>query len=217
MIQEAADQRQRQRELRAAQLQAAAAPDPASGRESQPEATRELKTIQAARQRHAAASQTRRDQIQQCSQTLDQLEAQITVAAQTESRLESLISAQMVRMEPQSKRVLDALRIIARNLFYQAIEPFKQAYDNYRDDHDYFRKLSQSPGVLEFGKQEVVVHLMPVTHYTPALKRIIRGVLDRLNAARMRLPNGSGGAARTLRFRLGSKSEIRLHLEPAPQ
>jgi hypothetical protein len=31
------------------------------------------------------------------------------------------------------------------NRFYQALPPFKKAYHNYRDDHDYFRKLTQSP------------------------------------------------------------------------
>jgi hypothetical protein len=37
------------------------------------------------------------------------------------------------------------LRITVRNLFYQALQPFKQAYDHYRDDHDDFRKLTQCP------------------------------------------------------------------------
>lgn len=217
LIQEQAEQRQRQREQQAAQLQATAAQDPASGSEPPSESARERKTIQAAQARHTASSQTRRQQIQQWSQTLSQLEAEITAATQTESRLEALIAAQMVRMEPHSKRVLDALRIIARNLFYQALQPFKKAYDNFRDDHDYFRKLSQSPGVLEFGKAEVVVHLMPVTNYAPAMRRIVCGVLAGLNQARMCFPNRADGVERTLRFRLGSKSEVRLHLELAPE
>lgn len=125
-----------------------------------------------------------------------------------------MIAAQMVRMEPQSKRLLDCLRIIARNLFYQAIQPFKKAYDNFRDDHDYFRKLSHSAGVLEFKEQEVVVHLMPTSSYAPAMRRIVSGVLEGLNRWEMRFPNG---AQRRLRFRLGSRSEIRLHLEVAPE
>lgn len=212
LIQEQADHRQRQRAQRAAELKATAPRDPVSGSEPPSAGAQELKTIQAAQDRHTASSQTRGQQIQQLSLTLSQVDREVAAATQTESRLESLIAAQMVRMEPHSKRLLDALRIIARNLFYQAIQPFKKAYDNFRDDHDYFRKLSQSPGVLEFGKQEVVVHLMPVTNYAPAMRQIISGVLERLNQAQMRFPNG---AERTLRFRLGSKSEIRLHLELA--
>ena len=212
LIQEQAEQRQRERELRTAELKAAIAQEPASGSEpkTQSEAARELKKIQAAQERHTTASQTRHEQIQRLSQALSQLDAEVTAVTQTESRLESMIAAQMVRMEPRSKRLLDTLRILARNLFYQALQPFKKAYDNFRDDHDYFRKLSQSPGVLQFGKEEIVVHLMPATSYAPAMRRIIDGVLAGLNRAPMRLPNGG---ERKLRFRLGSKSEIRLHLE----
>ena len=49
----------------------------------------------------------------------------------------------MVKMDSPCKRLMDVLRITARNLFYQALQPFKKAYDNYRDDHDHFRKLTQ--------------------------------------------------------------------------
>ena len=148
------------------------------------------------------------------SQTLSELTLELASVTQSESRLEAMIAAQMVRMEPQSKRLLDGLRIIARNLFYQAIQPFKKAYDNFRDDHDYFRKLSHSAGVLEFKEQEVVVHLMPTSSYAPAMRRIVSGVLEGLNRLEMCFPNG---AQRRLRFRLGSRSEIRLHLEVAPE
>ena len=218
LIQEQAEHGQRQREQRAAQLKASTPDLPSS--EPPLALARELKSIQVAQDRHTASSQTRRQQIQQLSLTLSQLDTEVAAATQTESRLESMIAAEMVRMEPQSKRLLDALRIIARNLFYRAIQPFKNAYDNFRDDHDYFRKLSQSPGVLEFREQEVVVHLMPVTTYAPAMRRIISGVLEAFNQAKMRFPNGADATdrpPRTLRFRLGSKSEIRLHLDLAPE
>ena len=76
------------------------------------------------------------------------------------------IQAQMVKMDGQCKRLMDVLRISARNLFYQALRPFKKSYDNYRDDPDHFRKLSQSPGVLEVSAQQIVIHLMPRTHWT---------------------------------------------------
>ena len=31
---------------------------------------------------------------------------------------------------------MDVLKVIARNAYYKALAPFKQDYDNYRDDHD---------------------------------------------------------------------------------
>jgi hypothetical protein len=50
---------------------------------------------------------------------------------------------------------MDCLRVIARNLFYAALAPFKSAYNNYRDDHDQFRQLTQASGVLEVGAEQI--------------------------------------------------------------
>ena len=60
------------------------------------------------------------------------MRTEIATAAPIESRLEAMIEAVMVKLEPQSKRLMDLLRITARNGFYQALQPFKEAYDNYR-------------------------------------------------------------------------------------
>ncbi len=216
VVQEEAQQRQRQRALRISQIKRAAqkAPEVSQEPNAQGEAAEELKKLETAQARHQTANQGWQEHIQKLSQTLSELATELAEVTQSESRLEAMISAQMVRMEPQSKRLLDCLRIIARNLFYQAIQPFKKAYDNFRDDHDYFRKLSQSAGVLEFENQEIIVHLMPTSSYAPAMTRIVTGVLEGLNKSQMRFPNG---AQRTLRFRLGSRSEIRLHLELPPE
>ena len=46
---------------------------------------------------------------------------------------------------------------------YQALQPFKEACDNYRDDHGYCRQLTQSPGVLEVSADEILIHLFPRT------------------------------------------------------
>jgi hypothetical protein len=51
-----------------------------------------------------------------------------------------------------------------RNLFYQALAPFKETYDNYRDDHDYCRQLTLATGVLRWTGQEMEVHLVPHLH-----------------------------------------------------
>jgi len=37
-----------------------------------------------------------------------------------------------VRMDTANKTLLDAIKICARNLFYQALAPFKKLYDNNR-------------------------------------------------------------------------------------
>ena len=51
------------------------------------------------------------------------------------------------------------------NLFYRALAPFKTADNNYRDDRDYFRELSQSAGVLRWTGTEIEVHLVPTVNY----------------------------------------------------
>ena len=62
----------------------------------------------------------------------------------------------MVRLDPEKKRLMDSLRVIARNVFYKALQPFKKAYNNYRDDHDQFRQLTQASGVLEVHPDQIV-------------------------------------------------------------
>ena len=53
-----------------------------------------------------------------------QLPLLFSEVAPIESRLEAMIEAAMVKSEPQSKRLMDLLRITARNGFYQALQPF---------------------------------------------------------------------------------------------
>ena len=134
---------------------------------------------------------------------------QIAGTKAQESRLEALIQAEMVKLDSQCKRLMDVLRISARNLFYQALQPFKKAYDNYRDDHDHFRKLSQSPGVLEVSAEQIVIHLMPRTNYGGELRKAVIQTLDGINAKGLEHPCLPG---RRLKFRLGQRSEMELKM-----
>ncbi|MEI8256859.1 MAG: hypothetical protein WCJ30_14395, partial [Deltaproteobacteria bacterium] len=114
-------------------------------------ATRRYETRRAPRQEAIVKLET------QLTQTLNQ-------AAQTDptvSRLEDLITRGMVRLDTGPKRLLDAIKVAARNEFYRALAPFRKTYDNYRDDHDHFRRLSQSGGVLRWNGRALEVHLLP--------------------------------------------------------
>ncbi len=116
----------------------------------------------------------------------------------------------MVRLDTGHKTLMDAIKITARNLFYRALTPFKAAYNNYRDDHDYFRELSQSAGVLRWTGTEIEVHLVPtVNSPPPKLRKIIDRVLQDLNAGDLQLPDGSG---RKLRLRLTRKAQIEVRV-----
>lgn len=183
--------------------------------ENQPEADQPKKELSRLRQlqsRWESTRVTRQEQIQKLSGELAQLELKAQEAQQTESRLERMIAEKMVRLDPEKKRLMDSLRVIARNIFYKALQPFKKAYNNYRDDHDQFRQLTQASGVLEVGSGLVVVHLMPRVGYPPQVRRIIGTVLEGINAQQPVLPDGSG---RGLKLRLAQRSEMKLSIHPS--
>ena len=148
------------------------------------------------------------------SKELAQLEAKAKQTQPTESRLERMIAEKRVRLDPEKKRLMDSLRVIARNVFYKALQPFKKAYNNYRDDHDQFRQLIQASGVLEVRQDQILVHLMPRVAYPPQLRRILTAVLDEVNAQKPVLPDGSG---RSLKLRLAQRSELTLSIQPLSQ
>jgi hypothetical protein len=171
---------------------------------------RELARLRHSKTRSQSIRQERQKQIEALSKELAELEEKAQTVPKTESRLERMIEEQMVRMEPNNKRLMDSLRVIARNAFYAALAPFKKAYNNYRDDHDQFRQLTQASGVLEVGTERIVVHLLPRLTYSPQLQRIIAQMLDRLNEQQPVLPDGS---AQRLKFRLASRTELTLSIK----
>ena len=173
-------------------------------------ANKELSRLRQAQTRAQSLRQERQEQIDQLSQQRAELEQKAQTAQKTESRLARLIEEKMVRMEPNRKRLMDCLRVIAHNVFYAALAPFKKADNNYRDDHDPFRKLTQASGVLEVRKEQIVVHLLPRVNYSPQLRRIIGQQLDQINEQGPVLPDGSG---RRLKFRLASRTEMKLSME----
>ena len=155
--------------------------------------------------------QPRQSKIDGISVEIEQLQGQIDTTTKEVSRLDQLIAEGKVRLNTQNKHIMDALKIIARNEFYQALQPFKAAYDNYRDDHDYFRQLTQASGVLELKDGQITVHLLPKVNYPPHLRRMVAGYLEQLNKTGMRMPDRSG---RALQFRLAKKSELQLSMIP---
>ena len=175
------------------------------------EKNQELTRLRQAQSRWESTHSARQQQIHKLSQELAQLEARAQQTEPTESRLERMIEEKMVRFDPEKKRLMDSLRVIARNGFYKAFGPFKKAYNNYRDDHDQFRQLIQASGVLEVLPDQIVVHLMPRVNYPPQLRRIITAVLDGINAQNPVLPDGSG---RSLKLRLAQRNEMTLSIQP---
>jgi hypothetical protein len=157
-----------------------------------------------------AKEEMRMQAIEGRMQVVDELQE---ATAKEVSRLETLIEDGKEKLDTASKSVMDSLKIVARNTFFRALAPFKRAYDNYRDDHDYFRRLTQSHGLLVRRGEVIEVHLITPVHFPGKIRRIIETYLEEINKTQPRHPNGSG---RVLRFTLGDKAGIRLASSQPP-
>lgn len=209
-----AEQGQAACQARLTELEQASAPagpstDPAEASAAAAARRRERARLKAAQARGDTSRVAREKKIAGLEGRWTQLSGQAAQTQQSVSRLENLISRQMVRLDTGPKRLLDAIKVVARNEFYRALGPFRAAYDNYRDDHEHFRRLTQSAGVLRWNGQELEVHLLPSAPYGAALRRVWEQVLTQMNATGPVWPDGSG---RRLRFRLASRSELQVSL-----
>ena len=163
---------------------------------------------------HPRKSARRTERIAALTKDLAQVREQQAKTQKEASRLEVLIQQQMVRLDTRNKRLLDSLKLIARNAFYRALQPFKTAYNNYRDDHDLFRNLTQADGILVESAQQVEVYLLPTVNYPPKLVKIVNGLLAEINAKAPTMPDGSG---RRLRFHLGEKTGLQIAIVSPPE
>ena len=207
--QEQADYQQGQRRAQIAQAQARLA-DPATVESTRLALAKTLDRLRQASQRYEEKRTQRRSQIDALNRQREENERQKQTVQKEESRLEQMIALGMQRLDTAKKQLMDALKVSARNLFYCALQPFKKAYDNYRDDHDYFRKLTRSGGVLRWTGREFQAHLLPQVNYAPALRRIIQAWLEQLNATQPVMPDGS---QRPLRFFLSDRDDFEIRLK----
>jgi len=83
------------------------------------------------------------------------------------------------------------------------LEPFRQLYDNYRDDHVILRNLSRADGFVYFGRNTVEVILCPTMQYQPQIRCHIEAMLEQLNAQIPLMPDESG---RIIHFQLKKKT-----------
>ena len=156
---------------------------------------------------HPGKSSVRRKKIKALTLQDEDLTRRIGQTQKEVSRLEYLIEENYRRLDVSNKKVMDALKLIARNVFYQSLQPFKEKYNNYRDDHKLFRNLTRAHGVMITRGDQVEVQLFPTAHYPPALRNTINDLFDSLNADVLRMPDGSG---RRITFSLGEKAGIKL-------
>ncbi|MCK5210234.1 MAG: hypothetical protein KAQ79_19495 [Cyclobacteriaceae bacterium] len=107
------------------------------------------------------------------------------------SKLDELIDQNIVKLDTDTKSFMDAIKVLARNMFYMSLHPFREEYNNYRDDHVLFRHLTLSGGTITENKNGYKIVLLPQMEFQPKVKKIISQVLDEINASKPKLPNGS--------------------------
>jgi len=167
----------------------------------------ELKKLLLQEHQHPGKNRARPVRIADLDRRVVDMKKQMGETDSEMSRLDYLVENDYVRLNTQNKQLMDVLKLMARNAFYAALEPFQQSYDNYRDDHALFRNLTQAHGVLIERGDEVEVLLTPTANYAPKVRRIVSEYLEQINAARPSMPDGSG---RRLRFRLAEEAHIQL-------
>ena len=112
-----------------------------------------------------------------------QISQQIEETSAEQSRLDYQIERQAVKMQGCKKRLMDALKVLARNLFYIMLGPFKEDYDNYRDDHVIFRSLTISGGLIEADETQVECQLVLEPDYPPHIQRHLEKYLNQCYSA----------------------------------
>ena len=66
-----------------------------------------------------------------------------------------LVDEDFVRLDTRNKYLMDILKFLARNSFFiRFLQPFKEKYDNYRDDHVLFSRLDPI-GWSDTGRQKM--------------------------------------------------------------
>jgi len=112
-------------------------------------------------------------------------------------RKEKIENNGYIRLDLRKKQILDQLKIIARNIFYNAVSEFKMFYGNLRDLHAVLRQLSQSPGFLIFHKDEVHVYLC--CSFTGKAQQAVKHFLDYLNERNIKMVDNTN---RSIKFYL---------------
>ncbi len=158
-------------------------------------------------QQHTAkrSNKKREEDIKKLTTQLQELELEMASTEKEVSRLEDLTEQNFRKLDSTKKALMDGIKITARNLFYLLLQPFKKAYNNYRDDHVLFRHLTRSHGFLCDRGAVMEVLLFPEARFPPKVMGIFNDMLEELNSWKLVIPNGSG---KTLYFRLIQKESI---------
>jgi len=120
-------------------------------------------------------------EVEQLDLTLKQLEQDRKETVNKTSKIEELIQQDYKKLDTNAKSFMDAIKILARNMFYLSLLPFKEKYDNYRDDHVLFRNFTRSAGTINYENGKMHVNLRPTMEFPRKIKNIFRDILSEIN------------------------------------
>jgi hypothetical protein len=118
--------------------------------------------------------------IEEYSKNLENIKNKLEDQKENVSKVDMLIQEKYRCLNVRKKRFMDALRIFARNAFYILFRPFRDKYDNFRDDHDYFRNLTHADGICKESDDTIEIMLFPSAHLEPKMRKIIQDILHDL-------------------------------------
>jgi hypothetical protein len=106
------------------------------------------------------------------------------------SKIEELINQQTCKLRMDIKRMMDILKITARNIFYLTFEPFREQYNDFRDDWMICRELSRAHGILQINEDgSITIKLIPVMELTPKMIRVFKNLIENINRQNIEMPN----------------------------
>ena len=158
-----------------------------STKELMQELTGELAKIQTAKNKKSPTKKQKESykentiKIVSLSKEYHQIKQKRTKTEKKVSKIEELKKNETKKLNTNPKQFMDIIKIIAHNIFYLGFEPFKEKYNNYRDDHLIFRALTRSNGIIKNSNSEMIIHILPTMEIYPKQRNILSEIINEIN------------------------------------
>ncbi len=122
-----------------------------------------------------------KEDIRKKNRCLEKLDAELDSTLRKQSRIQILIKACYQRPDIRKKAMMDAIRILAYNMFRAMVGLFRPIYNNYRNDHVMLRMLTHTDGFIWRSDQIIHIQLWLKGRYQSHQKKIFQSFIDKMN------------------------------------
>ena len=105
--------------------------------------------------------------------TIENVEKERKSSSKKISKLTAFINKDCKFLSYDKKKYMDAIKILARNIFYKLIRIFRPIYDNFREDHKLLRELTQASGVIRIKDDIITCIIDTPRNYNKKQKKSI--------------------------------------------